>query len=635
MAVRDVVQAAAGVGGGGEYVEDVFSTYLYDGTGSNLEINNGIDLSGEGGLVWVKRRDGGDPHWLVDTERGLNKSLQSNSTNAENTGSQQIVSFDSDGFTLGNRNEGQNYNGLPFASWTFRKAPKFFDVVTYTGDGASSQNISHSLGSSVGSLIVKSVGSTGNWFVWHKDIGTDYLVLNSTGSRAGGIIWNYTAPTSTVFTVGDDLNINGATYVAYLFAHDAGGFGDDGEQNVISCGSYVGNASPTGPVVTLGYEPQWVLYKSVSAEENWYVVDNMRGVATGGATQLLLPSLNNAEITNASGTLDFQANGFQLRNGFGGNNEIGVTYIYIAIRRGPMKTPESGTEVFAPSIATQNYGAVVPSGFPVDMYLTATRTANPAGYGIEAKDRLRGKNFLATSKTDVEGDSGLFAFDRSDGVTPTRFSDSPITLMFRRAPGFFDVVCYTGNSTARTLTHNLTVAPELIILKSRSSTRNWVVYPNSPSQYLYLNAADQSNAADANSWNSTAPTSSVFSIGAGFQGNETGAAYVAYLFASLPGISKVSSYTGTGADLNVDCGFSAGARFVLIKRTDDTGDWYVWDSARGIVSGNDPYLLLNSAAAEVTNTDYIDPLSSGFTVTSSAPAALNASGGSYIFLAIA
>jgi hypothetical protein len=108
------------------------------------------------------------------------------------------------------------------------------------------------------------------------------------------------------------------------------------------------------------------------------------------------------------------------------------------------------------------------------------------------------------------------------------------------------------------------------------------------------------------------------------------------LWATVAGISKVGSYTGTGSDLNVDCGFSAGARFVLIKRTDASSDgWYVFDSERGIVAGDDPYFLLNSSAAQVTNTDYIDPLSSGFTVTSSAPAALNASSGNYIFLAIA
>ena len=95
------------------------------------------------------------------------------------------------------------------------------------------------------------------------------------------------------------------------------------------------------------------------------------------------------------------------------------------------------------------------------------------------------------------------------------------------------------------------------------------------------------------------------------------------------------NYSGTGSNVDVDCGFTAGARFVLIKRTDNTGDWYVWDSTRGIVSGNDPYLLMNSIAAEVTNTDYIDPLNAGFTVTSSAPAELNANGGTYLFLAIA
>ncbi len=107
------------------------------------------------------------------------------------------------------------------------------------------------------------------------------------------------------------------------------------------------------------------------------------------------------------------------------------------------------------------------------------------------------------------------------------------------------------------------------------------------------------------------------------------------MFASLDGISKVGTYSGTGNNVDVDCGFTAGARFVLIKRTDSSGDWYVWDTVRGIVAGDDPYLLLNSTAAEVTSTDYIDPLNSGFTVTSSAPAALNASGNTYLFLAIA
>tara|TARA_Y100000004_G_scaffold115194_1_gene129354 strand:- start:30 stop:674 length:645 start_codon:yes stop_codon:yes gene_type:complete len=214
--------------------------------------------------------------------------------------------------------------------------------------------------------------------------------------------------------------------------------------------------------------------------------------------------------------------------------------------------------------------------------------------------------------------------------------------MFRRAPGFFDVVAYTGTGSARTQNHNLAATPELIIVKTRSHASNWYAYVEALGNQAYLVPNKSEGAGTGMSiWNSTSPTSSVFSLaGSGWNVNESGKTYVAYLFATLDGISKVGSYSGTGSNIDVDCGFTAGARFVLIKRTDGAavsgnGDWYVFDSHRGIVSGNDPYLLLNDNAAEVTNTDYIDPLNSGFTVTSSAPANLNTSGGTYIFLAIA
>ena len=127
------------------------------------------------------------------------------------------------------------------------------------------------------------------------------------------------------------------------------------------------------------------------------------------------------------------------------------------------------------------------------------------------------------------------------------------------------------------------------------------------------------------------PTASVFSVNSGLYATDN---YVAYLFATCAGVSKVGSYTGTGALQTVNCGFTSGARFVLIKRTDSTGDWWTYDSARGITSGNDPYLFLNSTAAEVTSTNYVDTDSTGFKVTAAAPAGLNASGGSFIFLAI-
>jgi hypothetical protein len=219
-------------------------------------------------------------------------------------------------------------------------------------------------------------------------------------------------------------------------------------------------------------------------------------------------------------------------------------------------------------------------------------------------------------------------------------SNNHIALALRRAPGFFDVVAYTGTGVARTVPHNLGAVPELMIVKGRSSGNegNWNVYSQTLGNtgILLLNTTLSANDIGTSNiwWNSTTPTATQFTVGTRIDSNGSGFTYIAYLFATVPGVSKVGSYTGTGTTKQIDCGFTGGARFVLIKRTDSTGDWYVWDTARGIVAGNDPYLLLNSTAAEVTNTDYIDTYSAGFEISSTAPAAINANGGTFIFFAV-
>jgi hypothetical protein len=240
-------------------------------------------------------------------------------------------------------------------------------------------------------------------------------------------------------------------------------------------------------------------------------------------------------------------------------------------------------------------------------------------------------------------ESAQFDLQNGSSFITAGSGDEFVTYNLRRAPSFMDVVCYTGNSSQRTLNHNLGVTPELMIVKTRSqSGGSWNVWTtgftisSSSNQYVTLNtsdAKDDKNAPDF--WGSSYPTASVFNIGTNFYINYTGETYIAYLFATCAGVSKVGSYTGTGTTLQINCGFTAGSRFVLIKRTDSTGDWYVWDSARGITAGNDPYLLLNSTAAEVTGTDYVDTYSAGFEISSTAPSAINASGGTFIFLAIA
>jgi hypothetical protein len=489
--------------------------------------------------------------------------------------------------------------------------------------------------------------------VYHTSIGnTKYLALNTTDATSTGISrWNNTTPTSTVFTLGNSALVNNLndTYVAYLFAHNAGGFGLTGTDNVISCGSYTGTGSAQD--INLGYEPQFLIIKNASSgTTNWVMLDNMRGLPVGTGDAYLKPNLSDAEVAT-SDFVDPTATGF--RTILSTMNTSGNTFIYIAIRRGPMKVPTDATKVFSPTAANNTQGTQNTTNFPVDLQIARIRASVTDTWDM---DRLRGisttatngEKYLRTNTTGAEATgSSLTQYWNNTGFqTANGFaSASTIYWNFGRASSFFDIVCYTGNGTSQNISHNLTVAPELMIVKKRNSATNsnWVVYcsslltpitNNASRNFLLLNSTQAGTQSDVH-WNSTTPTASVFSVGTSTNTNSSADTFVWYGFATLSGISKVGSYTGTGTTLQVNCGFTAGARFVLIKRTDSTGDWYVWDTARGIVSGNDPYLLLNSTAAEVTNTDYIDTYSAGFEISSTAPSAINASGGSFIFLAIA
>ena len=617
---------------------------------------------GEGGLVWIKSRSAANDHALMDTDRGGTNVISSNSTAAQATNSGLITSFYGNGYSVGAAG-GVNGSATTFASWTFRKAPKFFDIVTWTGDGTTGRAIAHNLDADVGFIVAKKTNGTGDWNALHRSIpftGSPLnggIRLNLTGAGNAYVSnWDNTFPTSTHFYVSDvagasnaTLNTSGETYVAYLFAHDAGGFGKDGTENVISCGSFTSDANGNA-TINLGYEPQWLLIKRTSSTGNWVMVDVMRGWAQGNNQNILIANLSDAELAqNSQNLTNITPTGLTSYLTYLGADN---TYAYIAIRRGPMKVPTSGTEVYN-ALSRTGTGAtttVTGAGFPVDLVFAKSR-ANSSFYW-DWLDRLRGydKN-LFSNNTDAEYSNGtvsyqsLTSFASMDGVILgadqwngyiNYSSNTYINYFFRRAPGFFDVVCYTGTSSATTVNHNLGVAPEMVIVKRRDTAYNWSVYNQDigNTDYLMINTNGQ---AYTNSifWNNTSPTDSVFTVGTYAGVNASGGTYVAYLFATVPGVSKVGSYTGTATTNQIDCGFSSGARFVLIKRTDSTGDWYVYDSARGIVAGNDPYLFLNSTAAEVTTTDYIDPYSAGFEISSSAPAAINASGGTYIFLAIA
>ena len=631
------------------YIEDVFSTYLYTGNNTTRTITNGIDLAGKGGLVWIKRRSTAEHHHLSNTNSGPLKFLCSNKTDQEFTDSNGISSFNSDGFTEGNRGDINALNET-YASWTFREQPKFFDVVTWTGNGATYRDITTGF-SNCGTIIAKCTSGTGDWWVWHRTFGSDtYLKLNTTAASSSANSPLFGSETGGTFGVAiqgsNSLNTNGATYVAYLFAHNAGGFGLTGTDNVISCGSYTGNGT-NGNTVTLNYEPQFLMVKKTNASGGWWMIDTMRGF-TVTADSWLFANSANAETNASSGfsVVDPTSTGFSLTSDAGLNNS-GDTYIYIAIRRGPMKVPTTGTSVLGLSARTGTGANVTVTGNAGVTDLAIIKNSLSASNWVWAS-RLTGTRYLSSNANTAETAAGTTIlqanpWDVMDGVKvgstsnlTNEINNGYINYLIDRAPGFFDQVFYTGTGTGnpRALSHNLTVVPELIIVKRRSDTQNWYAYGNAlgANNYLELNTNRVLNP-DGPAGTFTPATSTTFCPEDGLGLNNGSPTYVAHLFASCPGVSKLGSYTGNGSSQTIDCGFTGGARFVLIRATSTTGDWVVFDSARGITSGNDPALTFNTNQAEFSGADMIDPASSGFIVNN--VGGVNTSGVSYIFLAIA
>lgn len=627
------------------YIEDVFSTYLVTTPGGSYTVPSGIDFTKDGGLVWTKNRTLTSDHYLYGKTGTGNfvSELSSNNTNAASTGFTFLTAL-SNGFT----DNVQTTAGRSLVHWQFRKQAKFFDVVTYTGNGTN-RTIAHNLGSVPGCIIVKRTDTTGAWAVYHRNLAnTEYMVLNTTAAKAtGATYWNSTTPTSTEFSLGTatDVNANSGTYVAYLFAHDAGGFGLTGTDNVISCGSFTVDGSGNFSV-NLGYEPQWVMIKSITnggvsaAQQNWTIYDSMRGFVTQSENgKRLRPNTTDSE----QNTNDFgpTATGFESK----GNMSASAPFIYIAIRRGPMKTPTDGTKVFsANTYTTPSSPLTVTTGFPIDLSISTSKTGSNSRVVV---DRLRSVNdsnvlFLEPNSTAAETATTGLSLQNNTALVDSGFwagfSYSPIYWSFGRAPSFFDEVCYSGTGSARTVSHNLGVAPELIIVKDRTNaTYDWFVYSSQLTSAAYILRLDLTlaQASAPSVWNSTAPTSTVFSVGTAAGVNASGDNYVAYLFASCPGVSKVGSYTGNGTTQTINCGFAGGARFVLIKRTDSTGDWYVYDTARGMTTLTDPYLLLNSTAAEVATLGSVTTVTTGFAVNASILAAINTNAASYVFFAVA
>lgn len=625
------------------YIEDVFSAFTRTGTGASATVTTGVDMT-QGYMLWSKERSGATDHAIYDSARGVTLDLVSNTTAAQTTQATGLTAVSATGHTYGALAK-VNTNAATYVDWVFRKAAKFFDVVTYTGNGAT-QTIAHSLGQAPGMVIVKNATSANsNWRVWHRGMTSgNYMNLQTTDAQTTAAAVNQFGnntitvdPTSTQFTVGSNGSVNNPsdTHVAYLFAHDTASTG------LIQCGGFTTDVSGNA-TVTLGWELQFGMAKASSAISTWVNIDSSRGMTTaGGQCAQLYPNTSAAEATGG-GYFHPTATGFTFSGG-----GASTTWVYLAIRRGPMRQPTVGTQVYQAASRTGT-ASVIPrwvAGFPVDMAIRQSSIAAPGDWQLG--DRLRGVVQVKPNLTEIETAAAtLFTFDSMTGygtLGAVGSDANDFSWMFRRYPGVFDEVCYTGTGLDNTVIyHNLAVSPELIIIKARGAINDWFVaanitvsgYHKGLLQSIY-DTADPITYLD-NAGLKAQPTVTTVTLNGVSYVNQNTITFVGYLFATLAGISKVFSFTGNGSSQTINCGFTTGARFIMIKRINNSsGDWFVWDSTRGIVAANDPHLSLNTTVAEVTTDDSIDPDNSGFIVNQLAATNINVSSATYIYLAIA
>ena len=343
---------------------DYFNTKLYTGNGTAIG-SGGLAISGIGfapSWVWLKNRTTGDrSHQVYDVIRGVTKGLKVNSSDAENTSSERLTAFGSDGFTVGNNGD-VNESGDAHVSWNWKAGTSVsgnttgsgtaksysgsvntdasFSITLFTGNGTANHTLPHNLGVAPDWFIIKKKIGTGDstardWNVYHKSLGnTKRIALNSTGAvSTSNEYWNNTSPTSSVINLGTNDQINGDnnTYICYAFAE---------KQGYSKFGSYKGNGNANGSYIHLGFSAAFIIIKkSSNAGNNWYMWDNKRNTSNL-TNKYLNPDLSSAEGTANYGYIDFLSNGFKTR-ATGNTDEInqsGHTFIYMAFAEQPFVT---------------------------------------------------------------------------------------------------------------------------------------------------------------------------------------------------------------------------------------------------------------------------------------------------------
>jgi hypothetical protein len=338
-----------------------FNANLYTGNGTTNAITN---VGFQPDFVWVKSISDSYFHGLYDAVRGAGstKGIYSNDPVAEGTYSdyQNLVSFDSNGFTLGATSNTNNINAntSTFVGWNWKangagstntagsiistvssNTATGFSIVTYTGNATSGATVGHgcqvnSIATAPSMVILKSRSLGTNFYVYHSGLTSAayqvYLNLPSQQDNSVTTAFNSVAPGDTTFTLpgtGFGSNNSGATYVAYCFAQVAG---------YSAFGTYIGNNDDNGPFIYTGFRPRWVMVKNRTSSQSWQLMDTSRSTYNV-ATANLLPNSSTLQLTGTD-FIDILSNGFKIRRNSAGNwNNSGDTYLYVCFAENPFK----------------------------------------------------------------------------------------------------------------------------------------------------------------------------------------------------------------------------------------------------------------------------------------------------------
>ncbi len=302
--------------GGAPRVQDVFSLDLYTGDNTNnRDIVNDLDLLNDGGLVIVKQNR--DNRYFV-LSIGDNTYTRLPSTTAANVATNHIPGFNTDGFRVSGSFY-TNTNGQTHNAWSFKAAPKFFDVVTWTGDGTGSRTLSHNLQTNPGVIILRTTTASNTYWYHNRNFTDGFMQVNRTNLKSSSTTFNLPSdPTSTDFSVPTGLNANNINYVAYVFAADT--------PNLIKCGNFTGNSG--AQTIDIGFEPQFLFYKNASRSSNW----QLSATDNSGNPDLRLIYQTNSNDDRTSGRWQAVSNGFEFTSGPTADTNInGDIYEFIAI----------------------------------------------------------------------------------------------------------------------------------------------------------------------------------------------------------------------------------------------------------------------------------------------------------------